>query len=225
MAATVSNAGFARADRPPLTVLGTTVAWTPSSNAKLVPDRQQLGDHGCRPTPTNSPTSVWFYGARTWLTWNTDSTWLGSKLYRDFLHPDPGTVLMGGLAVALSGRVIRCARRAEDFQTWLHKSAEIIWARYNEGTRLQELAAELDVHPIDLSRAFRRQFGVRPGDYLRRCRIERAMGRTPRSDRLARPSSYAQRVCRPVLLHSQLQARHRTHTGRIPQSGAATCSR
>jgi AraC family transcriptional regulator len=36
------------------------------------------------------------------------------------------------------------------------------------------IAAALGVHPIHLTRAFRLHFRMTPGDYLRRCRLEKA---------------------------------------------------
>jgi AraC family transcriptional regulator len=40
---------------------------------------------------------------------------------------------------------------------------------------LRDLAAEADLHPAHLCRAFRRQYGCAMGDLLRRARIERAV--------------------------------------------------
>jgi AraC family transcriptional regulator len=41
---------------------------------------------------------------------------------------------------------------------------------------VRDVAAALDVHPVHLARSFRRHFGTTPGEYLRRCRLERARG-------------------------------------------------
>jgi AraC family transcriptional regulator len=37
-----------------------------------------------------------------------------------------------------------------------------------------EIAGELGVHPVHLARRFRQSFGMTPGEYMRRCRLERA---------------------------------------------------
>ena len=37
-----------------------------------------------------------------------------------------------------------------------------------------EIAGELGVHPVHLARRFRTAFGLAPGEYLRRCRLDRA---------------------------------------------------
>lgn len=41
--------------------------------------------------------------------------------------------------------------------------------------RLAELAREVDWHPVHLARTFRRQFGCSPGEFLRHCRLQRAL--------------------------------------------------
>ncbi len=106
-----------------------------------------------------------------------DSVWLASKLYREFISADGSCAsLLNGLAAALSGHVARCANRGPgDPPTWLRHVAEMIRQHCRRAPELQELAAEVGVHPVHLSRAFRRHFGVRPSDYMRRCRIEHAM--------------------------------------------------
>ena len=39
---------------------------------------------------------------------------------------------------------------------------------------VREVAAELGVHPVHLARRFRQHFDATPGEYLRRCRLDRA---------------------------------------------------
>ncbi|HEV8695413.1 MAG TPA: helix-turn-helix transcriptional regulator [Lysobacter sp.] len=41
--------------------------------------------------------------------------------------------------------------------------------------RLSALAHIADVHPVYFARAFRRRYGCSPGEYLRHCRMERAI--------------------------------------------------
>jgi len=106
-----------------------------------------------------------------------DSTWLASKLYREFLHADRSCApLLSGLAAALSGHVPRCANRGlGDPPGWLGDVAELIRVQCHESPELQQLAADVGVHPVHLSRAFRKHYGVRPSEYMRKCRIERAL--------------------------------------------------
>lgn len=44
----------------------------------------------------------------------------------------------------------------------------------SETPKLREIAAAIDVHPSQLSRDFRRCFGISPGEYLRHLRLEHA---------------------------------------------------
>jgi AraC family transcriptional regulator len=56
---------------------------------------------------------------------------------------------------------------------WLLRVRDSIHDRCTEKVTIRELAAEADVHPIHLARTFRRYFDCSPGEYLRRCRIEK----------------------------------------------------
>jgi AraC family transcriptional regulator len=47
---------------------------------------------------------------------------------------------------------------------------------------VRQLAVEARVHPVHLARAFRQYFGCSPGQYVRRCRIERLREILRRSD-------------------------------------------
>ncbi|MEO8277474.1 MAG: helix-turn-helix transcriptional regulator [Thermoanaerobaculia bacterium] len=59
---------------------------------------------------------------------------------------------------------------------WLRRARELLRdASLGTGSRsVGEVASELGVHPVHLSRRFRTAFGQSPGEYLRRCRLERA---------------------------------------------------
>ncbi len=59
---------------------------------------------------------------------------------------------------------------------WLNRARECLRDSCLETPRLSELAREADVHPVYFSRAFRHRYGCSPGEYLRRCRLERATG-------------------------------------------------
>jgi AraC family transcriptional regulator len=57
---------------------------------------------------------------------------------------------------------------------WLLAARDLLRDMAAKPVRMNELAGTLGVHPIHLTRAFRRFFRCTPGDYLRRCRLERA---------------------------------------------------
>ncbi|MBZ5710777.1 helix-turn-helix transcriptional regulator [Nannocystis pusilla] len=57
---------------------------------------------------------------------------------------------------------------------WLARAREQLQDSGAVTPRLSELAATAGVHPVHFSRAFRARYGRSPGEYLRRCRLERA---------------------------------------------------
>ncbi|MGH8104943.1 MAG: helix-turn-helix transcriptional regulator, partial [Arenimonas sp.] len=59
---------------------------------------------------------------------------------------------------------------------WLARTRELLRDNCHETPRFSELATTADLHPVYFARAFRHRFGCSPGEYLRRCRLERATG-------------------------------------------------
>lgn len=58
---------------------------------------------------------------------------------------------------------------------WLRRARERLRDDCLHPPRLAELAREADVHPVYFSRAFRQRYRCSPGEYLRRCRLERSL--------------------------------------------------
>lgn len=107
---------------------------------------------------------------------------LARSLYREFRQPDASSPLViEGIALEMLGWLLR-GRAASDRQTpWIARARELLHARALATPSLDEIAAELDVSPVRLARAFRRTYGESPGEYLRRERIRAAC------ERLAEP--------------------------------------
>jgi AraC family transcriptional regulator len=57
---------------------------------------------------------------------------------------------------------------------WLAGARELLRARCADGIRISAVAAAAGVHPVHLIRTFREFFCATPGEYVRRCRLERA---------------------------------------------------
>jgi AraC family transcriptional regulator len=59
---------------------------------------------------------------------------------------------------------------------WLRRARELLRDTCLDAAprSVGEVAAVLGVHPVHLARRFRAEFGLSPGEYLRRCRLERA---------------------------------------------------
>lgn len=57
---------------------------------------------------------------------------------------------------------------------WLLRARDYIRDCCTTPFTVAQLAAQSEIHPVHLARAFRQYFRCSPGDYLRRCRIEHA---------------------------------------------------
>lgn len=80
-----------------------------------------------------------------------------------------------GIALELAARV---ARRAGDegraAPPWLAQARDILRDECARELSIADVARACGVHPVHLARAFRRAYACSPGEYLRRCRVERA---------------------------------------------------
>ncbi len=66
--------------------------------------------------------------------------------------------------------------RERHVPAWVGRAVELLRDRCTEPLRLSEVAATCGVHPVSLTRAFRRHLGATPGDVLRAARLDRAAG-------------------------------------------------
>ena len=57
---------------------------------------------------------------------------------------------------------------------WLGTARDLLRERCADGMRISDVAARVHVHPVHLIRTFREFFRATPGEYVRRCRLERA---------------------------------------------------
>ncbi len=67
-------------------------------------------------------------------------------------------------------------------QHWLEEVREILRSRLAATPSLTDLAESAGVHPVHLTREFRKRFGCTIGDYVRRLRIEQACAALTTSD-------------------------------------------
>jgi AraC family transcriptional regulator len=83
-------------------------------------------------------------------------------------------LILEGLGLELAGTLAReLAHPDRRAPRWLERARDAIHDRCTEHLEIRDLAGEARVHPIHLARAFRQYFDCSPGEYLRRCRIER----------------------------------------------------
>lgn len=98
-------------------------------------------------------------------------------LYAEFRWMDEFSKLaIEGLSLemmaGLSRRLVR--ETAGKLPRWLEKVKEILHEEFTENPTIAELAAAAGVHPVHLSRTFRRVYRCSVADYLRQLRIETA---------------------------------------------------
>lgn len=106
---------------------------------------------------------------------------LARRLAREFDETDEASALaLEGLALELAAFFARAARIERAAPRWLDAAVERL--RAEPPPSLSELARAADVHPATLVRTFRRFHGCSPGEYRRRCRVERACEDLRRGD-------------------------------------------
>jgi len=99
--------------------------------------------------------------------------------HHEFRHPTAfSEMILEGLGLELAGRLgasLEASRSRPDRNApyWLLQARDAIHDRCTGKVTVGQLAREAQVHPIHLARAFRQYFDCSPGEYLRRCRIDR----------------------------------------------------
>lgn len=93
-----------------------------------------------------------------------------------FVGDGAGELTVESLCAELLAATVRQGWAAAHRQppAWLWRARERLHDDCGAQLGLADLAAAAGVHPVHLTRAFRRHFGCTPGDYLRRCRLAKA---------------------------------------------------
>lgn len=157
-----------------------------------------------KPAGTVHADTVGPRGARTVLVEITDEMALlgdeGDLGAWRWLHSGPGVQPLLGLqrslldpvsgpepeemVLELLGEVAEVsAPRPGDVPFWVRRAREALDDLGPEGTLVRDLAARLRVHPVSLTRAFRRAYGVPVTTYRRRVRLRRAAAEVVGGDR------------------------------------------
>ncbi len=100
---------------------------------------------------------------------------LATRLYHEFKTMDRVAPLtMEGLALELLAESSRnLAGTSEHTQPrWLKQTIELLRARFSEKLSLADIADAVGVHPVHLSRVFRRKYHCTVGEYVRRLQID-----------------------------------------------------
>ncbi|GAA0531730.1 helix-turn-helix domain-containing protein [Chitinophaga japonensis] len=89
-----------------------------------------------------------------------------------YLHDADSPVAITQLCINLvqaHGREEKCCPE------WAEKIKTVIHDQWNQPLSLATLSAQLDIHPVTISKYFPRYFGCSLGEYLRRIKVERAL--------------------------------------------------
>jgi AraC family transcriptional regulator len=142
---------------------------------------------------------------------------LGLRLHKEVSDCDPWSALtIEGLTMELLAEVFRqrASRLKSQGRDWLGKVTEILHAKFPEPVMLSELAADVNVHPVHLARAFRKRYLCSVGDYLRKLRIDAACrallnSDTPIAD-IALRSGFSDQshLCRTLKQYTGMSPRH-----------------
>ncbi|MGH8027893.1 MAG: helix-turn-helix transcriptional regulator [Pseudoxanthomonas sp.] len=99
-------------------------------------------------------------------------------LWRELRAWDTASTLVveSGFEELLDAAAAMAQTASRSGPAWLGRVRDKLADEWRRTPGLTELAHQAEVHPVYLARAFRRQYGCSPGAYLRRCRMERAIG-------------------------------------------------
>lgn len=111
-------------------------------------------------------------------------SWILGHLHEEYRRDDPAAALaVEGLVLATLAELtrLRDARARGRAPGWLPRVIDRLHAS-GPAPSMAELAELAGVHPVHLTRTFRRHAGCTPGEFLRRLRIDDARRRLARTD-------------------------------------------
>ena len=105
------------------------------------------------------------------------SSWLANRLYREFSgEDDVAPLAMEGVLLEILAESARTIGEgnAAHAPLWLRRVREALEDTYLQAPSLADLAAIAGVHPVHLSREFRKHYQSTIGEFIRKRRIEHA---------------------------------------------------
>ncbi len=105
------------------------------------------------------------------------ATWLANRLYAEFSREDTASAMaIEGLVLAILAEIARGESRPNTMLVpeWLRQATEIVESRFLERLSLAEIASEVGVHYVHLSRQFHKYNRCTIGELIRRRRVQYA---------------------------------------------------
>ena len=102
-----------------------------------------------------------------------ETTWLGLRLFRGFAQDSLDGFQIEEIVAQMierCGQVTIAVERAEP--TWLGRATELLRESFRQQITLERVAKEVGVHPIHLSRVFRKKYLCTMGEYVNRLRVQ-----------------------------------------------------
>jgi AraC family transcriptional regulator len=106
---------------------------------------------------------------------NPDVKFLMLKIYKEFIMGDRSarpTIEMLLLNVMLQSEN---GKPEQNLPRWVMIIDELLHDKWNEKLSLDELALAANIHPVTISRYFRKYFSCTLGEYMRKIRIEKSL--------------------------------------------------
>lgn len=143
------------------------------------------------------------------------SSWLANRMYREFTaNDDVAPLAMEGVLLEILAESARSIGDGAGVHapSWLRRVREALEDSYLLAPSLADLAAIGGIHPVHLSREFRKHYQMTIGEFIRKRRIEKACHLLTNSDT---PLSEIALTC-GFSDQSHFCATFKTHTGLTP---------
>lgn len=114
------------------------------------------------------------------------AVWLATKLYRELYATDDASLLVvEGLLLEILAEISRQRNPPVTRQPplWLKEARNLLRANFSESLSIDAIAKAVEIHPVHLSREFRRFYQYSIGEYVRKLRIEFACHQVASSNR------------------------------------------
>lgn len=115
----------------------------------------------------------------------TNLSVLGMRIYKEFRLMDHAAPLaIEGLMLEILAALSRGSNHISEWKSprWLEQAKEMLHAHFHESLSLASIAKAVDVHPVHLTRMFRKHLACTPGEYVRQLRIAFASRKLSDSD-------------------------------------------
>jgi len=103
----------------------------------------------------------------------TEVTWLGLRLFRSFAKGTISALQTQELCGDMLERVSGAALQNELGQpAWLKRATDLLHGCFRESLTLDGIAQQVQIHPIHLSRVFRKRYRCTIAEYMNRLRVQ-----------------------------------------------------